>query len=77
LPPKIRTKVTVTTDSGLVRQICHILKKDLNDKHGRKQLVDAISKRNEKFTKSGELDSTGLLGEIKNDYACEMFGDPE
>jgi SNF2 family DNA or RNA helicase len=46
LPPKIRTKVNVATDSKIRRQIAFILKRDLNNAKERKMLEDAISKRN-------------------------------
>jgi hypothetical protein len=49
LPPKLRQKIPVSTDSKVVRQISHILKRNLNNSSERKELEDAIAKRSKKF----------------------------
>ena len=61
LPPKLRQKIVVSTDNKIVRQIAHILGRNLDDKKSRKGLEDIINKRNTKFTQTGTLDSTGLM----------------
>ncbi len=42
LPPKLRQKVPVATDSKIVRQIAHILKRNLSDNKERRDLEQVI-----------------------------------
>ena len=77
LPPKLRQKIVVSTDSKLIRQIAHILSRNLDDEKQRKSLEEAINKRNAKFEATGKLSSTGMMAEMEKSIDSEIFANAE
>jgi len=57
LPPKIRQRIFVKTNDGLVRQIKAILNRDFSNEQDRKSLEEMISRHSKKFVKASEVDS--------------------
>ena len=60
-----------------MRQIHHILGKNLSDKRQRKNLEDAIKQRNLKFAKTGNLDSSGLMQSMEKSLDSMLFTDQD